>query len=220
MEALLREAMTHVQKQPDLDTEIITLWDREIHGCKQCNWCIKNQSADQPCVQNDDMKWVYPKLLEADGIILASPAHFGRLSGLMADVIDRTRAFIHGSVYQFPLRNKVGGAMAISFFRGGGLETTLSSIDLFFLCQQMIVATSGLYQLGSGAHSSLEGKGRFEKEPRHIVLEDDYGILSAKILIDRVAELSRIVKAGQLAIQQGESTGPYESVKGGTSTKI
>ncbi|MBU1902862.1 MAG: hypothetical protein KJ573_04645, partial [Proteobacteria bacterium] len=67
--------------------------------------------------------------------------------------------------------------MAISFFRGGGIETTLSSINLFFLTQQMIVATGALYQLGAGAYSSLEGKGKFEKEPRHIVLEDDYGTL-------------------------------------------
>ena len=94
--------------------------------------------------------------------------------------------------------------MAIAFFRGGGIETTLSSIDLFFLTQQMILATGGLYQLGAGAYSSLEGKGGFEKEPRHIVLEDDYGILSARMLVDRVVELARIVKAGQEAIGKGE----------------
>jgi len=200
MEALLGEAMAHARQQSDVDAEVIPLWDMEIHGCNQCNWCMKHQSADQPCVQDDDMGRVYAKLLKADGIILASPAHFGRLSGCMADLIDRTRAFIHGSVYQFPLRNKVGGAMAISFFRGGGLETTLSSINLFFLCQQMIVATGGLYQLGAGAYSSLEGKGQFANAPRHIVLEDAYGTLSARMLLDRVVELSRIVKAGEAAI--------------------
>ena len=200
METLLGEAMTHARQQSDVNAEVIPLWDKEIHGCNQCNWCIRKQSEDQPCVQDDDMKWIYPKLLEADGIILASPAHFGRLSGHMADLMDRTRAFIHGRVFQLPLRNKVGGAMAVSFFRGGGLETTLSSIDLFFLCQQMIVATGGLYQLGAGAYSSPEGKGRFAKTPRHMVLKDDYGVLSARALAERIVELSRIVKAGQIAI--------------------
>ena len=202
MEALLDRAMTQARQHPDVEAETIPLWDKEINGCNQCNWCIKNQSADQPCVQDDDMKWVYPKFLEADGIILASPAHFGRLSGLMADVIDRTRAFVHGNIYKMPLKNKVGGAMALSFFRGGGIETTLSSMDLFFLCHQMIVATSGLYQLGAGAYSSLEGKGRFQKEPRHVVLEDDYGALSAAILVDRIVELARIISAGQRAIEK------------------
>jgi hypothetical protein len=66
----------------------------------------------------------------------------------------------------------------------------------------MIPANSGLYQLGAAACSSPDGKGRFEKEPRHIVLEDDYGILSAKMLADRVIELATIVNAGIQALQQ------------------
>ena len=140
---------------------------------------------------------IYAKLLEADGIILACPSHFGRLSGLLANLLDRTRAFVHGKVYRLPLKNKIGGAMAIAFQRGGGIDTTLSSIDLFFLSQQMIVATTRMSQLGAGAYSSREGKGGFETEPRHIVLEDDYGTQSAKLLADRMVELSRIVKAGQ-----------------------
>lgn len=204
MEAFLDEAMNQARQHQDVEAESIALWGKEINGCNHCNWCIKNQSPDRPCVQDDEMKWIYPKLLEADGIILASPAHFGRMSGLMANMIDRTRAFVHGSVYQFPLKNKIGGAMAIAFFRGGGIETTLSSIDLFFLTQQMIVATGGLYQLGAGAYSSLEGKGGFEKEPRHIVLEDDYGTLSARMLFDRIVELVQLVKAGQEALQKKE----------------
>jgi len=60
----------------------------------------------------------------------------------------------------------------------------------------------GLYQLGAGAYSSPEGKGRFGKEPRHIVLQDEYGVLSAKLLSDRVVELARIVKAGQQTLQK------------------
>jgi hypothetical protein len=67
---------------------------------------------------------------------------------------------------------------------------------------RMIPANSGLYQLGAAACSSRDGKGRFEKEPRHIVLEDDYGILSAKMLTDRVIELATIVNAGTQALQQ------------------
>jgi multimeric flavodoxin WrbA len=139
---------------------------------------------------------IYPKLLEADGILLASPVHFGRLSGLMADMMDRTRAFVHGKIYKLPLKNKVGGAMAVAFFRGAGLETTLSSIDIFFLTHQMILANSRLYQLGAGAYSSREGKGRFEKDIRHMALEDEIGVLSARMLVDRVIELARIIKAG------------------------
>jgi len=203
MEALLEEAANHARKQKDVEIEIISLAGKEIEGCLHCNWCIGNQTEDKPCFQEDDMAPIYPKLLEADGIILASPAHFGRLSGVLANMMDRTRAFVHGKVYRLPLKNKVGGAMAIAFFRGGGIETTLFGIDLFFLTQRMIVATAGMYQLGAGAFSSHDGKGKFQKEPRHVVLEDDYGVRSAQMLVDRVIELARIIKAGQEALNKG-----------------
>ncbi|MCP4666372.1 MAG: flavodoxin family protein [Deltaproteobacteria bacterium] len=200
MEALLEDALSHARQKQDVEAEALFLSGKEINGCNHCNWCIKKQSQERPCVQDDDMGSLYPKILEADGIILASPAHFGRLSGILANMMDRTRAFVHGNVYRMPLKNKIGGAMAIAFFRGGGLETTLSTMDLFFLTQQMIVATSGLYQLGAGAYASPEGIGRFHKEPRHLVLEDEYGVLSARMLVDRVVELARIMKAGREAL--------------------
>ena len=92
--------------------------------------------------------------------------------------------------------------MAVAFFRGAGIETTLSSLNLTIFTHQMIPATSGLYQLGAGAYSSPEGKGRFVKEPRHAVLEDEYGVLSARLLADRVVELAWLVKAGQRALQK------------------
>jgi multimeric flavodoxin WrbA len=202
MEALLEEAFSQVRQHQELKTELIYLAGKEINPCNHCNWCIKSQTADRFCTQDDDMRGIYPKLLEADGIIVASPAHFGRLSGLMADMIDRSRAFIHGKVYKLPLKNKIGGAMALAFFRGGGIETTLASINLFFFVHQMIVANSGLYQLGAGAYTSPDGKGRFQKEPRHVVLEDEFGVSSAQKLVDRVVELAQIVKAGQIAVAQ------------------
>jgi multimeric flavodoxin WrbA len=201
MDALLREAFAQVEKNRQVDTDLIYLAGKTIHPCNHCNWCIGKQSEAKFCTQDDDMIEIYPKLLAADGIILGSPAHFGRLSGLLADVIDRTRAFIHGKVHKLPLKNKIGGAMALSFFRGGGVETTLSSINLFFMCHQMIVANSGLYQMGAGAFTSSGGTGRFQKEPRHSVLEDEYGVAATRLLVDRVVELAHIVQMGQKALQ-------------------
>lgn len=198
--ALLEATLDHARRQHEVDTEIISLANLNIAPCNHCNWCIRNQTADRYCNQDDDMSAIYPRLLNADGIILATPAHFGRLSGAMADFIDRTRAFVHGNTYKMPLRNKIGGAIALAFFRGGGIETTLVSLNLFFHVQHMIVANSGLYQLGAGAYSSRDGKGRFEKAPRHFVLEDDVGMTAAKRLVDRVMELARIVRAGQKAL--------------------
>jgi multimeric flavodoxin WrbA len=205
--ALLKASLVPTKELKDVSSEIINLAGKKIGPCLHCNWCITKQTPDKPCVQEDDMSPIYSKLLEADGILIASPAHFGRLSGLTADWMDRTRAFVHGKIYRMPLKNKIGGAMAVAFFRGAGLETTLSSMDIFFLSHQMILANSRLYQLGAGAFSSREGKGRFEKNIRHMTLEDDYGVQSARMLVDRDIELSRIVKAGTQSLGQGSVSG-------------
>jgi multimeric flavodoxin WrbA len=196
---LLEDALSQTKKIKDVSSEVIHLAGKKIGPCLHCNWCINKQTPEKPCAQEDDMGPIYKKLLEADGILVASPVHFGRLSGLMADMMDRTRAFVHGKIYKFPLKNKVGGALAVAYFRGAGLETTLSTLDLFFMTHQMIVANSRLFQLGAGAFSSREGKGRFEKAIRHMTLEDDYGVQSARMLVERVIELARIIKAGTQA---------------------
>jgi multimeric flavodoxin WrbA len=198
--ALLEASLSKTAHQ--VESEVIELAGKEIGPCLHCNWCLKNQTPERPCFQEDDMGPIYQKLLQADGILMASPVHFGRLSGLTADLIDRTRAFIHGKIYRFPLKNKVGGALAVAYYRGAGLETTLISLDLFFLTHQMILANSRLFQLGAGAFSSREGKGGFEKDKRHMTLEDDYGVQSAGLLVDRIIELATIVKAGLAALKK------------------
>lgn len=200
--AALEEIFSSVADKPDVNANTILLDSLQINACNHCNWCLRKQTEDKYCVQEDDMATIYPRLLEADGILLASPAHFGRLSGLMADMIDRTRALVHGRTYKFPLKNKVGGAIAAAYFRGGGIETTLASLNLMFYVHRMVIATSGMVQLGAGIYTSREGKGDFEKEPRHLALEDEYGMTSAGMLVERMVELARILKAGQTVLDQ------------------
>lgn len=204
MEALLEEALSWATRHDGVETEHITLHDKAINGCNHCNWCVAKQSDGRFCVQEDDMGPIYPKLLEADGIILASPVHFGRLSGHLANMTDRMRVFVHGKVYAKRLKNKIGGSLAVSFYREGGIETTLFSISGVFHALEMIVATTPLCHLGAGAVTSRDGTGRFEKQPRHMVLEDEFGIQSARTLAERMVELARIVKAGEESLKLSE----------------
>jgi len=116
-------------------------------------------------------------------------------------MIDRFRAVVYGKAYRGRLRNKIGGALAVAFFRGGGVETTLSSINSMFFIFQMIVAISGRYQLGAASFSSVDGKGKVKKGVRHMALEDEFGTASARLLAERMLELARIVRAGQEALK-------------------
>ncbi len=198
---VMKEALSSVAGQDGVRTEFIGLAKREISECSHCNWCVKNQAEDTFCIQKDDMNGLYPKLLWADGLLLASPVHIGRLSGMMANMIDRLRAFVHGNVHRGGLRNKVGGAIAVAFVRGGGVETTLLSLQAMFHVFDMIVARSRSYQLGAACLTSTDGKGKVVKGVRHMALEDEFGLESVRSLSKRVLELARIIKVGQQALE-------------------
>ena len=199
--ALLEDSLSSLQDRDDVETEVITLADKKFDVCKHCNWCVRNQTAERFCAQKDDMEIIYTKILEADGLLLATPVHFGRLSGLMANMIDRLRVFVHGNIFKGRLRNKIGGAMAVAFSRGGGVETTLASVNSMFHVFRMIVAVSQKYHLGAAALTSIEGKGSIKKGVRYMSLEDDFGTNSARLLADRILELAEIVKAAEKVLR-------------------
>lgn len=198
---VIMEALSTAEAEEGVRTDFIGLADKEIRECKHCNWCVKHQKEDIFCVQKDDMASFYPKFLWADGIIIASPVHMGRLSGILACMIDRLRPFVHGKVYRGHLRNKVGGAIAVAFIRGGGVETTLLSLQAMFSVFDMIVARSRGYQLGAACLTSINGTGRVARGIRHMAMEDQFGIESVKDLSRRVVELARIVKAGSICLR-------------------
>lgn len=200
VEAVVEQALSDYQAGDSVEVEIISLANMEFSGCTHCNWCAKKQTEDQYCNQQDDMAGLYQKIADADAILLAAPVHFGRLSGLMADMIDRLRAFVHGAVYRGHLKNKVGGSLAVAFFRGGGIENTLSSMNGMFLIFQMIVATSGQYQHGAGIVTSDAGTGKVTRGVRYMALEDEFGMMSADKLVARMIELARMIKAGKQAL--------------------
>lgn len=74
-----------------IETELILLREREIQGCDGCLSCETGGSARKGlCRIHDDMQQLYPKLVEANGIILGTPVYFELLSGLLKNFMDRT----------------------------------------------------------------------------------------------------------------------------------
>ncbi len=84
------------------DAEIFVLNNMKINPCQFCDWCIKNKMLS--CVKKDDMNELYPKLIECDVIIFASPIFWFNLSAQLKLFIDRLYAF-HGKG-SFALKNK------------------------------------------------------------------------------------------------------------------
>ena len=70
----------------DFGTELVFLTDIEIRPCVGCHYC---QTKGACCVA-DGMTALYPKLLEADVILLASPAYMGGIASRMQAFVERT----------------------------------------------------------------------------------------------------------------------------------
>jgi multimeric flavodoxin WrbA len=86
-ELLLEEALKGAESE-GAEAERIYLADYTITPCKECHGC--DQTGN--CVILDDMQKIYPKLLEADVIILASPIFFYGVTAWAKALIDRSQA--------------------------------------------------------------------------------------------------------------------------------
>jgi len=198
-EVFLEATLKAAKEMEDVTTEAVALSGKDISDCQHCNWCLNGQKPGHFCKQSDDMNGIYPLLIEADGLLLASPVYFARLSGQMACFIDRLRAFVYGNYYRGRLKGKVGGALAVGGTRHGGVETTLLSLNLAFSSLGMITVHERGTSLGAGGVSSLSGTGKFTPDDKLAVLKDEYGLRSARRLARRMVELIRISKVGKEA---------------------
>lgn len=185
-------------KEPGMRVNIINVARLNITDCLHCNFCVTEQTKEKICALEDDMEEIYPQVLKADVLVFASPVYLMRLSGYLARFMDRLRALLHGKVYRRALADKVGVALAVGWFRNTGVETTLLSIVSGMLTLGMIPVGSGGF--GAGAVSSKGGTGRFERENRLGVLDDEYGIEAGKKALRRAVLLARIIKAGKEAL--------------------
>jgi multimeric flavodoxin WrbA len=75
------------------EVEILLLRKMDVKMCRGCLSCEKGgKKRKGDCVIKDDMANVYPKLIAADAIVLATPGYMGMLSGLLKNFLDRTCA--------------------------------------------------------------------------------------------------------------------------------
>ena len=67
------------------EVEALYLKDYEIKDCNGCEACKKTFE----CVIQDDMQKIYPKIMEADGVVIGSPTYFYNVTGIIKNLIDR-----------------------------------------------------------------------------------------------------------------------------------
>ena len=94
--------------------EFVDLGKIHIGFCQACEKC--HQGPD--CILNDDVWGILAKVLEADGLVLASPVYLNQVTAQMKALLDRTSHFVHC----LRLMGKYTAAVTTSG-GGGGVDT-------------------------------------------------------------------------------------------------
>ena len=188
-EILVNEALASA-KASGAEVELITLAQKNISFCDGCLVCEKTAK----CKIKDDMKEIYSKLLEADGIIFGTPVYFWSVSAQAKALIDRTYAF----KMRRGLRNKVVGTVVVA--RRSGATQAINVFHSFFAIQRMILAA------GVAAHPSDEEIARSDRGGVAIayvgetgdVRKDERGMVEARNVGKAVARTIREYKEKNL----------------------
>lgn len=91
-EWMLNTLMTAVKKN-GAEAETLLLRKTDVQMCRGCLRCEEGgREREGKCIIEDDMNGIYPKLLAADVIVLATPGYMEMLSGLLKNFLDRTCA--------------------------------------------------------------------------------------------------------------------------------
>jgi len=141
---LIREVFSELEAE-GIETEMIQLAGKTIRGCTACGKCFDNQNK-RCAVDNDFANECIDKMIEADGIILASPTYFADVTAEMKALIDRAGYVTRANSDM--LRRKVGAAV-VAVRRAGAIHA-FDTINHFFLISQMIVPGSSYWNIGIG----------------------------------------------------------------------
>ena len=128
-----------------IKTELFQLAGKKIRGCIACFKCMEKKNR-RCSVEKDVVNDCIAMMLEADGIILASPTYFSDVSSEMKALIDRSGMVSRANGDM--LKRKVGAAVAVH--RRGGAIHSFDTMNHFFFIGQMIVPGSSYWNFGVG----------------------------------------------------------------------
>lgn len=151
-----------------IETEIVQVGGKSVHGCTACMKCGENQ--DGKCVLTGDPvnEWI-EKMVAADGIIIGSPTYFADLTPEAKALIDRAGfvALANGGL----LKRKVGAAV-VAVRRAGAIHV-YDSINHLFGISEMVTVGSTYWNMGLGLNpgevdGDLEGRQTMEDLGRNM----------------------------------------------------
>ena len=171
--AIMLKEMVAVFEKEGIETEIIQVGGKDLHGCIACGKCRQLGH----CVFNDIVAETAQKLAQADGMVIGSPVYYGSANGTLVSFLDRL--FYSNTA---DLRMKVGAAVAVA--RRGGVTATFDQLNKYFTISGMPVASG---QYWNGAHGAAPGE----------AAEDGEGMQQMRTLASNMVFLMKSVALGR-----------------------
>jgi multimeric flavodoxin WrbA len=141
---LIKHVLAELENK-GIKTEIVQIGGKRIRGCTACGKCY--EKMDKKCINDKDIvNECIEKMIEADGIILASPTYFADLTPELKALIDRAGFVAKANNEMF--KHKVGAAV-VAVRRAGSIHV-FDSINHFFTISQMIIPGSSYWNMGIG----------------------------------------------------------------------
>ncbi|MCP4761370.1 MAG: NAD(P)H-dependent oxidoreductase [archaeon] len=82
---------------PDIDYKILMIKDMNLEMCRGCYTCVLK--GEKYCPIKDDRDMIIKEMLDADGVIFASPTFVNHISALMKNFLDRLSFFAHRPIF-------------------------------------------------------------------------------------------------------------------------
>jgi len=178
---LVKLALQAAEEIEGVETEFITLANKRIAVCQHCQYCMNNRTY---CRIQDDAQPIWERIKACDGIIIGAPTWLRTVAPPILMLFSRCRYQIF---FGFDFRNKVAGALTVSWF-GRGMDITTLEIMHIVSRFMMIPVAEGM------AISSAVALGKRADYMEHGVLDDPTGVIQARNVGYRVAEITKMIK--------------------------
>ena len=171
--SLALKEMEKIFHENGIETEIVTVGNKEMRGCIGCATCVERGK----CVFDDLVNETAPKFEAADGLVIASPVYYASANGTLISFLDRLFYSSH-----FDKTMKVGASVAVA--RRAGTTATFDELNKYFTIASMPIASSNYW-------NEVHGRAKGE------AIKDEEGMQTLRTLARNMTFLMKSIELGK-----------------------
>jgi len=171
--SLALKEMEKIFHENGIETEIVTVGNKEMRGCIGCATCVERGK----CVFDDLVNETAPKFEAADGLVIASPVYYASANGTLISFLDRLFYSSH-----FDKTMKVGASVAVA--RRAGTTATFDELNKYFTIASMPIASSNYW-------NEVHGRAKGE------AAQDEEGMQTMRVLARNMTFLMKSIELGK-----------------------